>query len=221
MGIETDTELFKIGDGVTRWNVLRYGGLHGPTGTTGPTGPTGITGSTGPMASGTNVASSYGYSTSIDITNSTIVFPFDQTYFEQGTHIDPAHTTRIVIENQGVYEIITSIQIANSNTTSTNAYTWLRVNGIDVPSTNGGLLVPPNLSAASLVTVPYLYSLNVGDYIEIAAYSPSANVSAVAFAKDAHGSTPAGPSIAINIKQVAVDIGTTGPTGRTGYTGTT
>jgi len=32
MGIETDTSLFKIGDGVTAWNSLPYGGLQGPAG---------------------------------------------------------------------------------------------------------------------------------------------------------------------------------------------
>ena len=65
MAIESDTELFKIGDGVRRWNSLPYGGLRGPTGptgegtgggggATGPTGsagPTGPTGSTGPSGS--------------------------------------------------------------------------------------------------------------------------------------------------------------------------
>ena len=34
MGIETDTHLFKIGDGVTTWNSLGYGGLQGPAGST-------------------------------------------------------------------------------------------------------------------------------------------------------------------------------------------
>ncbi len=48
LGLETDTRLFKIGDGVTVWNLLPYGGLIGPTGTTGTTGPTGDTGQTGP-----------------------------------------------------------------------------------------------------------------------------------------------------------------------------
>lgn len=35
MGIELDTGLHKIGDGVTRWNLLPYGGLQGPQGVTG------------------------------------------------------------------------------------------------------------------------------------------------------------------------------------------
>jgi len=53
LGLETDTRQFKIGDGVTPWNLLPYGGFLGPTGPTGlpssVTGPTGYTGYTGPM----------------------------------------------------------------------------------------------------------------------------------------------------------------------------
>ena len=48
LGLEKDTQQFKIGDGVTLWNSLPYGGLMGPTGlagTTGATGPTGVAGS--------------------------------------------------------------------------------------------------------------------------------------------------------------------------------
>lgn len=36
LGVETDTNQFKVGDGVTSWSSLPYGGLVGPTGPTGP-----------------------------------------------------------------------------------------------------------------------------------------------------------------------------------------
>lgn len=58
MGIETDTSLFKIGNGSTAWNSLAYGGIRGVTGPTGPLaiGPTGFTGPasfvTGPTGAG-------------------------------------------------------------------------------------------------------------------------------------------------------------------------
>lgn len=41
MGIETDTKLFKIGDGVQTWNELEYGGLRGYAGSTGYAGSIG------------------------------------------------------------------------------------------------------------------------------------------------------------------------------------
>jgi hypothetical protein len=31
MGIETDTDRFKVGDGSTLWNSLAYGGIQGAT----------------------------------------------------------------------------------------------------------------------------------------------------------------------------------------------
>ena len=55
IGIETNTNKLKIGDGSLLWNALPYGGIMGPTGpagdastVTGPTGPQGIQGNAGP-----------------------------------------------------------------------------------------------------------------------------------------------------------------------------
>ena len=38
MGIETDTDKFKIGDGSTAWSGLGYGGMEGPQGAAGADG---------------------------------------------------------------------------------------------------------------------------------------------------------------------------------------
>ena len=74
-GLETDTLLVKLGDGVRGWNALPYylgqtgppgtatnTGATGSTGTTGPTGTTGTTGYTGPPGTGfTGPMGSTGY----------------------------------------------------------------------------------------------------------------------------------------------------------------
>jgi hypothetical protein len=44
MAIETNTALFKIGDGVTAWNDLEYGGIAGADGAPGTTGGANIDG---------------------------------------------------------------------------------------------------------------------------------------------------------------------------------
>lgn len=75
IGWERDTNQFKVGNGITAWNSLSYGGIKGdtgpqgeqgdpgPTGATGPTGPAGDTGPTGPAgaagADGADGASAY------------------------------------------------------------------------------------------------------------------------------------------------------------------
>ena len=35
MGLETDTNQFKIGNGLNNWSALSYGGLQGPAASTG------------------------------------------------------------------------------------------------------------------------------------------------------------------------------------------
>jgi hypothetical protein len=47
LGIELDTDQFKIGDGILAWNSLPYGGLQGEDGPAGPNGATGATGAAG------------------------------------------------------------------------------------------------------------------------------------------------------------------------------
>jgi hypothetical protein len=47
IGLESDTNKFKIGNGSQAWNSRTYAGLVGPQGETGATGATGATGSTG------------------------------------------------------------------------------------------------------------------------------------------------------------------------------
>ena len=47
IGLEQDTGQFKLGNGVSAYTALPYGGLEGPQGAQGPQGPTGVTGQTG------------------------------------------------------------------------------------------------------------------------------------------------------------------------------
>jgi hypothetical protein len=42
LGLETNTGLFKVGNGSSTWTALSYGGLVGAPGPTGPQGETGI-----------------------------------------------------------------------------------------------------------------------------------------------------------------------------------
>jgi hypothetical protein len=61
IGLETDTDKWKMGNGSSAWTALAYAytagaaGATGPTGPIGATGPTGVTGPTGPVgATGPN-----------------------------------------------------------------------------------------------------------------------------------------------------------------------
>lgn len=52
IGIETDTDLFKLGDGATAWTALGYGGVQG---TAGPAGTAGTDGTDGGFDTGQTI----------------------------------------------------------------------------------------------------------------------------------------------------------------------
>lgn len=62
MGLETDTDKFKIGNGVDTWSELPYGGIQGPAGADstvpGPQGEPGIQGEQGPQGTDIHFAGS-------------------------------------------------------------------------------------------------------------------------------------------------------------------
>jgi len=50
IGLEQDTNKFKVGNGIDAWGVRPYGGVVGPQGETGPQGPQGIQGVPGEVS---------------------------------------------------------------------------------------------------------------------------------------------------------------------------
>ena len=81
MGIETNTNLFKVGNGSTAWNSLSYGGIQGNIGPIGATGPQGGIGATGPQGNigpigATGVSSVVVYDETTLVTSSAAGFRF-------------------------------------------------------------------------------------------------------------------------------------------------
>ena len=75
MGVESDTNKIKIGDGVLAWNALPYGGIKGDIGPQGPQGDPGPQGAVGQAnfsgdVDGGHSGSVYGGNTPIDGGNS-------------------------------------------------------------------------------------------------------------------------------------------------------
>jgi hypothetical protein len=85
-------------------------------------------------------------------------------------------STRITVSKTAVYEAYYSIQIhRTSGGSPVYVYIWLRKNGLDVPDTNGRVAINSN-NGDSLPIVPYILSLNAGDYIEFVVQADDADV---------------------------------------------
>jgi hypothetical protein len=245
MGIESDTEFFKVGDGIRPWNSIPYGGIRGPTGATGAgggvvvgiTGPTGGLNSTITQSLIPNIGSSYDLG-SLD-------FPFRSGYFSPNSlfigntkistdangnltvKVGSANATPIVGGGGGGTTGVTGATGATGATGSAGAIAWQGLyNAARVYSLNDGVLYNGNsyvLAAFSGTsnTIPtnQTFWASIGAN---GATGPAGSTGATgqAGALGPTGATGvAGTAGATGATGVAGQAGALGPTGATGVAG--
>jgi hypothetical protein len=170
-------------------------------GATGPTGPAG--------SSYTTVAASYYSMTTQSLPGplaSPAPFSYSGTFEETGgiTRTGGPPSTRIVVPSTGVYEAWYSVQmnvISGGGGSTQYGYIWLAVNGNPVANSNGRVAFNSNNSDI-LPIVPYIISLNAGDYIEFIAQASSTNLAITALTASDGILGPDIPSIIVGIKKI-------------------
>jgi hypothetical protein len=147
------------------------------TGATGPTGPTGTTGLTGPSGPqgvagsiGTTALGSYYTLSTISISGPPplvpVLMPVTNSSIQRTVSV--TNLSRITVAKTAIYEVYYSVQLIRTQGGSNDyVYIWLKKNGADVPDTNGRINLNSN-NGDQLPIVPYIISLNAGDYIEFA-----------------------------------------------------
>lgn len=75
-------------------------------------------------------------------------------------------TSRIVVPQSGLYEVLCSAQYTSTNAAQKNVYTWIRKNGVDIVQSSR-ITTLAATGAYSSVLLSESVSLNAGDYIEI------------------------------------------------------
>jgi len=238
MGIETNTALFKLGDGTTRWNLLPYGGLQGPTGAdggggggtgyTGPTGPTGSAGSSGTGSTGqtgpTGIAGDkYLTATTTAVTPVPVQGSFVSLTVASGLAYIAGNSVLVVDSGNSSNSFEGRVQsystgslvvdsITNIRGTFSSAVYNVNLDGIDGPT--GAVGTGPT-GAASTVTGPTGASGPTG----LGATGATGAASTVTGPTGSQGAT--GPTGLGSTGATGATSTVTGPTGRTGSTGPT
>lgn len=150
------------------------------------------------------------FSSNISFTPAAIYTPYALTY----TTVDAANgfsigspTSRIVAAQSGYYNFQFSLQVSSSNANQKKMWIWPRINGVDVPDSNGEVTVQTNAG----VLVPawnWVLSLNAGDYFQIMYAVDDVGISVVTFPAQtgavgtATFARPAAPSVILTVTQV-------------------
>ena len=136
------------------------------------------------------------FSSTANQTPSTINTPkrieFNRIEFESGMNYDAG--TGIYVDQSGVYNYTSSVQLVNADTSNHTAYLWLRVNGTDVGWSTRRYDV--GLSGGELAEMVAVVELETDDYVELWWATDSTDVSLEALAADAGGyDRPGKPSV--------------------------
>ena len=123
---------------------------------------------------------------------------FDTTDAANGISIG-SPTSRIVVDNQGVYNVQFSAQLDKTSGAAAVIHIWLRKNGINVPNTTSRVVVQG--TAAELVAAwNFVIQLEPTNYVELMWESNDADV--VLLAASATSVYPAIPSVICTVTQV-------------------
>jgi hypothetical protein len=127
-------------------------------------------------------------------------------------------SSQIQVDLSGVYNIQFSAQTNITQGSNGTIYIWLRVNGVDIPATNG----KENIGNANgqIIAWNYILSLNAGDYIQLAWASSDIHMQLLYEAASGSPTKPAIPSVILTVQAVSTNLkGDKGDTGTNGTTG--
>lgn len=160
--------------------------------------------STGTIQIRINVQEDNRYGSFIDTTdqtaaakNTAYTITFDTTIASNGVSIG-SPTSRIYIEESGLYSVSFSAQITSTDATKKTLWFFPRVNGTDVSTSSIKISIGAD---TKIISREMTFNFNAGDYMEAVWATSDVDVKLDSLAATAFA--PASPSVILNVKQIA------------------
>ena len=90
---------------------------------------------------------------------------FNTTDLSQGVRIGTT-TSHVIVDQEGIYNFQTSIQLDSTVATDEEFYLWFRLNGVDVTNSASQVRVKGN-DAEVFLALNYFFNLKPNDYVEL------------------------------------------------------
>lgn len=118
--------------------------------------------------------------------------------------------SRLQVDHYGLYNVSASVQFANSDTASIHdANVWFRKNGVDFPASNSFISIPERHSGTDgyrVFSITFMIELNRDDYVELAWWANSTNVSLPTVSGLTSPTRPDIPSVIVNMAYVSGEL---------------
>jgi hypothetical protein len=115
-------------------------------------------------------------------------------------------SSKITVENAGIYNLQFSVQFQNTNTAFHDVYIWLRQNGVDIPGSTGFVSIPNRHAGTdghTIVGWNYFLNMAENDYVEIYWSIPNAAVSIQHLAASGTPTKPSTQSVVATLSFVS------------------
>ena len=115
-------------------------------------------------------------------------------------------SSKITVENAGIYNLQFSAQFQNTDTAFQDVYIWLRQNGVDITGSTGFVSIPNRHAGTdghTIVGWNYFLSMAEDDYIEIYWSIPNAAVSIQHLAASGTPTKPSTQSVVATLSFVS------------------
>jgi hypothetical protein len=135
--------------------------------------------------------------------NTATLMTLNTTDFANGVSIA---SSKITVENAGIYNLQFSIQFQNTDTAFQDVYIWLRQNGVDIPGSTGFVSIPNRHAGTDghlIVGWNYFLSMTAGQYIEIYWSTPNIAISIQHLAASGSPTKPATQSVVATMSFVS------------------
>lgn len=114
--------------------------------------------------------------------------------------------SKLTIEKAGLYTIITSLQLTNSNTTNDDdVVAWFRINGDDLPLSSSHTTIVKShggTPGSAVMTVNIFYLFGDGDTLELAWLTKLGHARIITYAGSSSPAYPQSPGVILTIAQV-------------------
>lgn len=97
--------------------------------------------------------------------NTAYAMTFNSTDYSKGVYVG-SPTSRIVVDNPGIYNFQFSAQIDKSTASAANIWIWARVNGVNIADSASQIRIKDN-NSETIAAWNWVLRLNANDYFEI------------------------------------------------------
>ena len=135
--------------------------------------------------------------------NTATLMTFNTTDFSNQVSIN---TSKITVENAGIYNLQFSTQFSNANVGLQDVYIWLRQNGTDITGSTGFVSIPNSHGGTpghSIIGWNYFLSMAENDYVEIYWSTTSADVTIQHLAASGTPTKPSTQSVVATLSFVS------------------